>query len=98
MAANSGCERGATGEGGAKRGWKRRREGEPWIEELEELTGVILDERKNPGSPSDARKIRKAENSEIRKKSTKTLEQDVEAEIRQAGGQAEVSLKEGRDS
>lgn len=62
------------------------------------MTGVILDPRKNPGSPLDAREIRKAENSEIRKRSTKTLEQDVETEMRQAEGQAEISLKEGRDS
>lgn len=45
---------------------------------------MILKEGKNLGSPSDAKKIRKAENSAMRERSAKSLEQDVEAELRQA--------------
>lgn len=43
---------------------------------------VILDKGKNPGSPSDARKIRKdEEKNEIGERSMKMLEEDVEAEM-----------------
>lgn len=60
--------------------------------------GMIPDKGKNPGSPSDAKKIRKdEENSEIGERSSKTLEEDVEAEMTDRG-QAEVTLREGRDS
>lgn len=41
---------------------------------------------KNPWSASDARKYRKAKNNEIREKWTKPLDQNVEAEMRQAEG------------
>lgn len=58
---------------------------------------MIPDKGKNPGSPSDAKKIRKDENSEIGERSSKTLEEDVEAEMTDRG-QAEVRLREGRDS
>lgn len=68
------------------------REGESWLKEPEELRGMILSKRKNPESPSNAREIRKAKNSEIREKLTKTLEQNVEAEMRRAEGKRKSGL------
>lgn len=69
------------------------KEGESWLKEPEELRGMILSKRKNPESPSDARKIRKAKNSEIRERLTKTPGQNVEAEMRRAEGKQKSGLE-----
>ena len=79
---------------GAERGWERGdREGEPWTEKLEERGGAVRGKGENPGSSSDASKIRKVENSQIREKWMKTLEQGVEAEMEQAESEPRVGLE-----
>lgn len=70
MAGDSESERGRAAEPQEKSVLRKdeggKREGESWLKEPEELRGMILSKRKNPESPSDAKKIRKAKNSEIR--------------------------------
>lgn len=48
---------------GAERGWERRQRGPALDREARRAKGLVLGKGKNPGSPSDAGKIRKVENS-----------------------------------
>lgn len=80
-------EPGRRWEEGADR-WGSRKQGELWRETPQELRwGMSPGKGRNPGSPSDVRKIGKARSSNVREGWTETLEQDTEAEMRPAEGE-----------